>query len=75
MNQQLNQHYQFSHSFVFSKHALTFHFWIGNITSLPRLTSSRSNLACIIQGNSLIVSGGDDGGDQLLTLVEKLDLK
>jgi hypothetical protein len=36
---------------------------------------SRFCLGCILQGYSLIVSGGDDGGDQVLTLVEKLFLK
>jgi len=44
----------------------------GASEALPQLTKAREDLACTLQGNSLVVSGGYSGG--YLTLVEKLDL-
>jgi hypothetical protein len=58
------------------------HWWKNLTSSKTDLYSavvgnycSCSSLAFILQGNPLIVSGVNDGGDQLIKPVEKLDLK
>jgi hypothetical protein len=47
---------------------------LGAMTALPSLSVPRGAHACTLQGNNLIVSGGEDD-IRYIPLVEQLDLK